>query len=281
MIILRVWSIRLTGNPALKDLPYCACGVTGKRTKPQDLQILRSEETTSVPEHLINFKFLILNSQFLINRMFSAIYEGVLLGIFLAFSIGPSFFALVNTGISHGFKSGAAVAFGILFSDLFFVAATVSLIHFGMANLISNPKHQAFMGIIGGIVLIVYGVIHFVQKDAKHQADTELEIKSPKTYALVVKGFLLNLFNPFVWIFWMTTSTAISSRYEFHIIRVIVFFMAVLSITIGTDLLKTFVGHKIKNWLNAKILLRIRHVSGGLLIDFGLYLIYKVFFLHN
>jgi len=213
--------------------------------------------------------------------MFSAIYEGILLGIFLAFSIGPTFFALVNTGISHGFKSGAAVAFGILFSDLFFVAATVSLIHFGMADLISNPKHQAFMGIIGGIVLIVYGVVHFIQKEPKGETDTEIEIKSPTTFALIVKGFLLNLFNPFVWIFWMATSTAISSKYEFHMIRVIVFFISVLSITIGTDLLKTFVGYKIKKWLKPKILLRIRQVSGGALIVFGFYLIYKVFFLHT
>src|ERR1700739_3626002 len=150
--------------------------------------------------------------------MFSAIYEGILLGIFLAFSIGPSFFALINTGISHGFKSGAAVAFGILFSDLFFVAATVSLIHFGMSDLISNPKHQAFMGIMGGIVLIIYGVVHFIQKESKQEKNTEIEIKSPKMISLITKGFVLNLFNPFVWIFWMATSTAISSKYQFHVV---------------------------------------------------------------
>lgn len=212
--------------------------------------------------------------------MFSAIYEGILLGIFVAFSIGPSFFALINTSIAHGFKSGAAVAFGILFSDLFFVAITVSLIHYGMADLISNPKNQTFMGIIGGIVLIVYGVVHFIQKEVKNQADTEIEIKSPTMFALIVKGFFLNLFNPFVWIFWMATSTAISSKYEFHIVNTIVFFISTLSITISTDLLKAFVGHSIKAKLNPKILLRIRQVSGSLLIVFGLYLIYKVFFLH-
>ena len=213
--------------------------------------------------------------------MLSAIYEGILLGIFLAFSVGPAFFALINTGISHGFKSGAALAFGILFSDLFFVAATISLIHFGMSDLISNPKHQAFMGVIGGVVLIVYGVVHFIQKESKQEAETEIEIKTPKTFALIVRGFLLNLFNPFVWIFWMATSTAISSKYELHITRVVIFFISTLSVVVSTDLLKIFIGHKIKKWLNAKILLRIRQVSGALLICFGLYLIYKVFFLHT
>ena len=212
--------------------------------------------------------------------MFSAIYEGILLGLFVAFSIGPAFFALINTGIHYGFKAGATVAFGIFFSDLFFIAITVSLIHFGMADMITSPKHQAFMGVIGGIVLIVYGAVHFIQKDAKNQADTEIVIESPKTFSLLTKGFLLNLFNPFVWIFWMATSTAISSKYDFNILHILTFYISTLTIVLGTDLLKTFVGHKIKEKLNATILLRIRQVTGGFLIAFGLYLIYKVFFLH-
>jgi threonine/homoserine/homoserine lactone efflux protein len=212
--------------------------------------------------------------------MFSAIYEGILLGLFVAFSIGPAFFALINTGIHHGFKAGATVALGIFFSDLFFIAITVSLIHFGMSDVITNPKHQAFMGVVGGIVLIVYGVIHFIQKDVKNQADTEIIIESPNTFSLLSKGFLLNLFNPFVWVFWMATSTAISSKYDFNILHILTFYISTLSIVLGTDLLKTFVGHKIKEKLNAVILLRIRQVTGVFLIAFGLYLIYKVFFLH-
>ncbi|MEO8759788.1 MAG: LysE family transporter [Bacteroidia bacterium] len=212
--------------------------------------------------------------------MLSAIYEGILLGLFVAFSIGPAFFALINTGIHYGFKAGATVALGIFSSDLFFIGITVSLIHFGMADMITNPKHQAFLGIIGGIVLIVYGVIHFIQKDVKNQADTEIVIESPNTFSLLSKGFLLNLFNPFVWVFWMATSTATSSKHAFHIGEILVFYVSTLTIVLGTDLLKTYVGHTIKEKLNAKILLRIRQITGGFLIVFGLYLIYNVFFPH-
>ena len=213
--------------------------------------------------------------------MFTAIYEGILLGLFLAFSIGPAFFALINTGISYGFKSGAALAIGILFSDLFFVSITVTLVHYGMSDLMTDPKHQAFLGVVGGIVLIVYGVFQFINKDIKVDQDNKLEIKTPKTYLLIIKGFLLNMFNPFVWIFWIATTTAISSKYEFHLYKIIIFFTAVLGMTIGTDLLKTFVANKIKKVLNARMLLNVRYFSGGLLIVFGLYLIYKVFFLHK
>jgi threonine/homoserine/homoserine lactone efflux protein len=214
--------------------------------------------------------------------MFSAIYEGVLLGLFLAFSIGPSFFALINTGISYGFKSGAFLALGIFFSDLFFVLVTVGLIEYGMADLLTNPRHQAFLGVVGGIVLIVYGAFHFVGKQGKADAgETVIDIKSPRLRILFIKGFFLNMFNPFVWIFWIATTTAISSKYEFHISRIIIFFASALSVVIATDLLKTFVAHKIKQMLNAQMLLNVRHVSGGLLMIFGMYLIYKVFFMHG
>ena len=78
----------------------------------------------------------------------------------------------------------------------------------------------------------------------------------------------------------MATSTAISSKYEFNILHILTFYISTLIIVLGTDLLKTYVGHTIKEKLNATILLRIRQVTGGFLIAFGLYLIYKVFFLH-
>ena len=213
--------------------------------------------------------------------MFTAIYEGILLGLFLAFSIGPAFFALINTGISYGFRSGAALAFGIFFSDLFFVLVTVSLIHYGMSDLLTDPKHQAFLGVIGGIVLIVYGAFHFVSRNIKVDQENKLEIKTPRAYVLLIKGFFLNMFNPFVWIFWIATTTAISSKYEFHLYRIIIFFASVLGMVISTDLLKTFVANKIKKVLNARMLLNVRYVSGGLLMVFGMYLIYKVFFLHE
>jgi threonine/homoserine/homoserine lactone efflux protein len=213
--------------------------------------------------------------------MFSAISEGILLGFFLAFSIGPAFFALLNTAISYGFKSGAALAFGIFFSDLFFVAITVLLVHFGMSDLLSSPKHQAFLGVVGGIVLIIYGVFHFVNIQGKKRDMEAIEIKSPKPYLLLIKGFFLNMFNPFVWIFWIATSTAISSKYEANIYRIIVFFLSVLCMVISTDLLKTFIAHKIKKMLTPIALVRVKYVSGAMLIVFGLYLIYNVFFLHR
>ena len=96
--------------------------------------------------------------------MLEALYEGILLGLVLAFSFGPGFFALINTGILHGFKSGAALAIGIFLSDFFLVIAIFVLLYFGGQGVLSSPKNQAFIGVIGGIVLIIYGTFNFYTK---------------------------------------------------------------------------------------------------------------------
>ena len=46
------------------------------------------------------------------------IAEGIALGLFLALFIGPSFFYLIQVGITKGFKSAAFFALGIALSDL-------------------------------------------------------------------------------------------------------------------------------------------------------------------
>jgi threonine/homoserine/homoserine lactone efflux protein len=239
--------------------------------------------------------------------MFAAIYEGILLGLVLAFSFGPGFFALINTGIKSGFRQGAALAIGIVCSDLFLVLLIYILLSFGASGILSNPKNQSFIGVIGGIVLIIYGSINFYHKTPKTETQAEdnsninhLNIetsihvpgeekfiekipkgqKNTSSLWLGVKGFFINLLNPFVWIFWLATASAVGSKFEFSKIKIIVFFTCTLGVIISTDLLKVFVAGKIKKFLTQKIMRNVNYVSGVILIAFGLYLIYKVFFMH-
>ncbi len=210
--------------------------------------------------------------------MLTAIYEGILLGFVLAISFGPAFFALINTGISHGFKSGFFLAVGVIVSDVFLITVTLSLIMLGLSQSLNDPKSQSFIGVIGGIVLIMYGAFNFVTKPAK--SSDGKAIAAPNNFRLIVKGFFLNLFNPFVWIFWLATTTAVSSKFDFSTITIIIFFSCTLGVVFSTDLLKAFIAGKIKKFLTAKLMQIVNYISGVVLIAFGLYLIYKVFFMH-
>ncbi len=78
--------------------------------------------------------------------MFAAVYEGIILGLVLAFSFGPGFFALINTGIKHGFKPAASLAVGIFLSDLALVILIFVLLALGAQGILSNPKSQSFIG---------------------------------------------------------------------------------------------------------------------------------------
>ena len=105
--------------------------------------------------------------------MFAAVYEGIILGLVLAFSFGPGFFALINTGITHGFKPGAALAVGIFLSDLALIVLIFVLLALGAQGILSDPKSQSFIGVVGGIVLIVYGSFNLYSRPPKTDAQID------------------------------------------------------------------------------------------------------------
>lgn len=238
--------------------------------------------------------------------MFAAVYEGIILGLVLAFSFGPGFFALINTGIKHGFKSAGSLAVGIFLSDLALVILIFVLLALGAQGILSNPRSQSFIGVVGGIVLIVYGSFNLYSKPPKTEAqiddatgvnhlNIETEVnkhredkllnkipaneKLPHPFMLGLKGFFINLLNPFVWIFWLATATTVGSKFEFDYVKIVIFFTFTLGVVLSTDLLKAFVSFKIKRFLTPRLMKVVNVISGIILIVFGFYLIYKIYFL--
>jgi threonine/homoserine/homoserine lactone efflux protein len=238
--------------------------------------------------------------------MFDAIYQGILLGLALSCTFGPGFFALINTGIRYGFRSGAALATGIFLSDLALVLLIFVLLSLGAQGLLSNPKSQSFIGVVGGIILIVYGSFNLYSKPPKTEAqiddptgvnhlniETDVQSKAekklidkitqteklPSAFLLGIKGFFINLLNPFVWIFWMATATTVGSKFEFSYVKIIIFFAFCLGVIFSADLLKAFVSNKIKRFLTPRLMKIVNMISGVVLIGFGFYLIYKIYFL--
>ena len=105
--------------------------------------------------------------------MISLITQIFIIVLFLTFSFGPAFFALINTGIKHGYKTGAMLATGVVLSDFFLCVLIILLVHFGATNVIQDDKTQRFMGILAGIILIIFGSLYF-RKPIKKTNDTIL-----------------------------------------------------------------------------------------------------------
>ncbi len=208
----------------------------------------------------------------------SLIYQAIVIILLLTFSFGPAFFALINTGIKFGYKTGSFLAAGVVLSDFFLCLLVCVLVHFGMANLLHSEKAQTFFAIIGGIILIVFGAFFFKKIPVKTDDVIDIENQLPSPKLMLLKGFFLNLFNPTVWLLWLANVTAISKTLDYSMFKMVVFFSIVLGAVLFVELFKVKLAGKIKNYLTNKIMTIVNYITGSALIIFGLILIYNHYF---
>ena len=199
--------------------------------------------------------------------------EGTALGFSLAFlfGFGPAFFALIQTGIYRGFIPAFLLAFGILLND----AAIISLTVLGSTEILSKIDNYEIIGIVGGIIIIVFGVVTYRRSGEFESNEDDLELSQPKYIVYITKGFLLNLVNPFVWIFWLGIVVGITARFSANATNVFIFFTGTLSIVFLTDIFKGFMAARLKRYLTDKFLIVINKIAGIALVGFGIFLIIK------
>ena len=198
-----------------------------------------------------------------------AILQGFALGFVLAIQPGPSMFTLIQTSSKEGFHSGLALAFGIFLSDLFCVV----LAYVGIAQLFDNPENKIYIGLIGGSLLVVFGVFSIFHKTSENQ-EKGIEIKAVNIPLFITKGFFLNILNPSVIFLWVLWVGAVSSNKEYTHIHVILFFTTTLSLVFFTDILKAYFANKLSQRLSHKILRKISLLLGTILFVTGIVFIY-------
>jgi len=202
--------------------------------------------------------------------------EGTILGLSLAFlfGFGPAFFALIQTGIYRGFLPGILLAFGIFLNDLLIV--TISLL--GSTSVFGGIENFTAIGVVGGILLIIFGIVTYRKKTEVEDADDQVEIKAPHPVIYIIKGFLLNAVNPFVWIFWVSIILGITARFNADTSKLIIFFSGTLSVVLITDIIKTFAASQFKKFVTDKFLILINKIAGIAITGFGIFLLIRSIF---
>ena len=207
--------------------------------------------------------------------MTSLFFEGVLLGLLVAVSLGPAFFAIIQTGINKGFKHGVFMAIGISMSDILLVTISYLI----GAELFDNPQNKVYVGLVGGIILIIFGSVSWAKKpdilrrrNVKYTAPTDKPL-----YYYVVRGFFLNIANPFLFFFWFGALGYVGNHAaEGEMLKsTIVFFSGTFITIFSTDILKSYVGGKIKGFLKPRKELILNKTVGIALVIFGTVLIYR------
>jgi threonine/homoserine/homoserine lactone efflux protein len=196
----------------------------------------------------------------------TAFGNGILFGFLLTLMIGPVFFALIQTSIEKGFASGASMAVGIALSD----ATYVLIASMGVAVLANSPEFQAWLGVLGGFIMLTFGIGNIQKKVVENRESVSVDATN-NTFRQIMKGFLLNGINPFVLIFWFGIAAL---NYNHSLEQKTAFFVGILLTVLLTDFLKAFTANKLRRWLTPLFMNRMNKLVGIALIIFSIKLFY-------
>jgi len=198
--------------------------------------------------------------------------EGIALGLMLTIMLGPILIALIQTSLENGGTAGLSVGLGIWISDLLIIASSYFALNL-IGDIVQDGGFRYWLGLVGGIVLIVFGLGAFLKKV---KIGPEKKYFTAKNYAgFWMKGFLVNTVNPFTFIFWLgVISTYVIAR-KITGIQAFVFLSSILATIIITDTIKILLAKKIKARMQSHQLQWFNRVAGIGLFLFGIYLIYR------
>lgn len=206
-----------------------------------------------------------------------AFLEGLGVGIALMFITGPVFFTLLQAALQHGFKNGFAVATGIIVSDVL----CVLLCAYGTASFFKNPDNQLYIGLLGALILIAFGIKFLTQHSLTANAiNVNVNVKENKSvknwryFHYFSSGFIVNFVNPVVFLIWIGIINNAGTRYGYNQ-NIVIYLSATLLGIYATDTLKAAFAHKIKPLLNARYLPYIYKGIGILLIGFAARMLYE------
>lgn len=234
-----------------------------------------------------------------------AYFNGALIGLGLAtvFGVGPAFFMLIQTSISKGFKTALTLDLGVILSDILVV---VLMMMTSIELTFDKGDNMVLAGIAAGLIVIGFGVYTYLSKPEKiversekktaelaemdkkfEKLDQQLDKinerldikrnKGPRWYVYIAKGFVMNIFNPFIWVFWMTCTATAAGSYDSDN-KLISFFIGVFSIILVIDILKIVGAYSLKRFFTENRMKILNQATGIILILCGLILIVRVLF---
>jgi len=203
--------------------------------------------------------------------------NALLIGFFMAFMIGPVFFKLIQTSILKGARAAIAFDLGVILGDVTFIL----IAYYGSRSLLEKIKDDPKLFFIGGLVLIIYGLITYFDKQNKKEALEEsniIEVPIKNNYLkLFFKGYFLNFINVGVLAFWLGIVVVIGPTLDMNPTSIFWYFATVILGYAITDLGKILLAKQLKNKMTPQVIYKVKRIMGIILIVCGVFLMLKGF----
>ncbi len=202
--------------------------------------------------------------------MIDALLKGFLLGLLLTIGVGPVIFSIIKQSINNGPRGGFAFVVGVSVSDLALVL--ISNVFTELFRSISSLQFE--IGVAGSIFLIIMGIyfLFFKKVPVNDQGQHLLvQIRGMQYARIALSGFLMNILNPAIFLFWITASSTFISYSVTH--RVVIFATGLLVLLAG-DTAKVLLAGKIRNRLTPHNIQILNRINGMILIGFGIAMVW-------
>ena len=191
----------------------------------------------------------------------------------LSIAVGPILFSIIKQSLNNGLKGGLAFVAGVSLSDVSLVIAS----NFFTELFTSLNTRRVEIGIIGSTFLISVGIYYLFFKKVKvNEQGAQLIQFRKRDYAkILLAGYFMNILNPAIIIFWLTTTTAFVDHPLND--RLTIFSIALVFV-LAADVLKVVLAGKLRQRLTVKNIALLNRINGLILIGFAVALIIGLLF---
>ena len=193
------------------------------------------------------------------------------LGFFLSFMLGPVFFMLLETSATKGVRAAISFDTGVLFSDVVFI----TLAYYSSYQLLESLSNSPVLYLFGGTGMVIYGLVLAIKKVEKGDVSMHGFGANSNYFGLFLKGFLLNIINVGVLIFWVGTVIVVGPSFDGLIEKFLVFFATMLAVYFVTDLFKILAAKQLQSQLTPVRIIWVKKILGYILVICGIVMIVK------
>lgn len=206
-------------------------------------------------------------------HILDAIVKGLLLGLFMAVSVGPTLFAVIKYSLHHSYRAGIAFVLGVSISDVLYVL---------VANLAASwlevlENYQRWIAFGGAVILIIVGIAGFFgkYKPRRPSATRQISISGAHYFRIWTSGFLINTINPGVIITWLAAVTATANTSDMYRVAL---FGTCLGLILSIDFLKVFLADSIRRKLTIRRVMYLHKFSAMCILLIGVALFISTVF---
>lgn len=193
------------------------------------------------------------------------ILSGIIFGVGISVPIGPVNILIMSYALKS-YKKAFFLGLGAMGAD----ALYLTLLSFGILKFLNSPTGFKILAVFGAIFLTYMAIL--ILKNSKSNIKMQ-KTDSFSLFGIFVKGFLINLSNPYVIAFWLSSAAVLSYKGGNFILTL---FGLIIGIFLWISLFPLVI-FKARKVIGEKIANLFSYISAFILIFFSIILIFRTF----